>query len=224
MSTRTERWLQHRISRRLSNFLCPPLQLFLPDTVEYGDKLKTWRRFKASAASASPHPSASNATLSQLLLLLCPHRPHIPPAIPTDAIRVTVRLSAQRNLEKFRGEIYYADDWTPITGFRYTLNFLNMIFYGEASIRPFSAVLGVALCAWDLRSVRSLVTSAWNGVLQSRRAELPLQGHEAGRDAVPVLWAHRRDTRLAAAAAAAAHHPVAQLPKRLKLAVFRGIL
>ena len=38
----------------------PDLLLFLPDTVEYGDKLKTWRRLKVRpAARAAPRAPAS---------------------------------------------------------------------------------------------------------------------------------------------------------------------
>lgn len=59
----------------------PDLLLLLPDTVEYGDKLKTWRRVKA-------------------------------------------------NLERVGRSAYYADDYTPITGARFALNFLNEVFYG----------------------------------------------------------------------------------------------
>ena len=37
---------------------------------------------------------------------------------------------AQRNLEAHGREIYYADDHTPVTGFKFFLNFMNEIFYG----------------------------------------------------------------------------------------------
>ena len=57
----------------------PDLLLLLPDTVEYGDKLKTWRRL-------------------------------------------------QRRLEAHGPTIYYADDFSPITGFRFAINWLNERF------------------------------------------------------------------------------------------------
>ena len=37
---------------------------------------------------------------------------------------------AQGNLARFGGHIYYADDHTPITAFKWVLNFLNEVFYG----------------------------------------------------------------------------------------------
>ena len=38
--------------------------------------------------------------------------------------------AAQRNLALHGKQIYYADDHTPITGFKFFLNFMNEIFYG----------------------------------------------------------------------------------------------
>ncbi len=39
----------------------------------------------------------------------------------------------QRNLATHGRRIYYADDHTPITGFKFFLNFMNEIFYGARS-------------------------------------------------------------------------------------------
>jgi hypothetical protein len=36
----------------------------------------------------------------------------------------------QRNLALHGRQIYYADDHTPITGFKFFLNFMNEVFYG----------------------------------------------------------------------------------------------
>ncbi len=40
----------------------PDLLLFLPDTVEYGDKLKTWRRVKARLPPACIAPAYGSLT------------------------------------------------------------------------------------------------------------------------------------------------------------------
>lgn len=99
-------------------------QVFLPDTAEYGDKLKTWRRFKVRPLrppAPQPFPCPPPNTTRRRRPRRAPHptpTPHPHPHPP------------QRNLENIGGDIYYADDWTPITAFRYTLNFLNMVFYG----------------------------------------------------------------------------------------------
>ena len=41
-----------------------------------------------------------------------------------------LRTYTQRNLAVHGRRIYYADDHTPITGFKFFLNFMNEIFYG----------------------------------------------------------------------------------------------
>jgi hypothetical protein len=40
--------------------------------------------------------------------------------------------------------IYYADDHTPITGFKFFLNFMNEVFYGAPQLRMCACVLALA--------------------------------------------------------------------------------
>lgn len=85
----------------------PDLLLLLPDTVEYGDKLKTWRRVKARGV----------------------WRPLPPPRRGDDDGGPPIRRP-QRNLARHGRGVYYADDYTPVSGARFAVNWLNAVFYG----------------------------------------------------------------------------------------------
>ena len=67
----------------------------------------------------------------------------------------------QRNMALHGRRIYYADDHTPITGFKFFLNFMNEIFYGVLCVRCVSAqVAADASCMLQATTSRARTTGA----------------------------------------------------------------
>ena len=86
----------------------------------------------------------------------------------------------QRNLVLHGKQIYYADDHTPITGFKFFLNFMNEIFYGASRV----AQAGGA-------SSNRVTHRLW--LVRKRRLQLSVPGPPTRRLGVRLFRTHRHE-------------------------------